>query len=73
MFKNPLKSTENKNAIRGLMSVNKQNKLKSKNEQRKHDLAKKISTKKNPERGHEERHWKRMEAEGDRSSNDYRG
>lgn len=36
---------------------------------RKEQLAKKV---KSPERGHEERHWKRMNAEGDRSANDYR-
>lgn len=62
-----------KGAKRGVAEVNKKVKLDTKNEQRKRDLAKKITVKKKPERGHEERLHKRMMAEGDRSENDYRG
>jgi hypothetical protein len=72
MFKNPLQSHEGKEAVKELGQHNKEQKLKGKNEQRKRDLAKKIATKKNPERGHEERLHKRMMAEGDRNENDYR-
>lgn len=69
MFKNPLASHENKAAIKELGAHNRDGKIKVKNKQR--ELAKKIATKK-PERGHEERHWKRMQSEGDRSAEDYR-
>lgn len=71
MFKNPLMHGEGKIAVKELVHIGKSNKLKTKNEQRKRDLAKRIVTKK-PERSHEERLHKRMMAEGDRSESDYR-
>lgn len=71
MFKNPLTTGVGKAAVKELGSINKANKIKGKNEQRKRDLAKNITTKK-PERGHEERLHKLMSAEGDRTANDYR-
>jgi hypothetical protein len=73
-FKNAVRKAMDKGGKQGIAEVNKNVKLDSKNEQRKRDFAKKIAKpKKNPERGHEERHWKRMQAEGDRTANDYRG
>jgi len=70
-FTNSVRTAMDKGAKQGVAEVNKSTKLEAKNQQRKHDLAKRIKTSK-PERGHEERLHKRMSDEGDRSANDYR-
>lgn len=72
-FNSEVRKSMDKGRKQGTAEVNKSTKLSAKNEQRKRDLAKKITVKKNPERGHEERLHKRMSEEGDRSANDYRG
>jgi len=71
-FNSGVRKAMDKGRKQGAAESNKHMKLERKNEQRKRDLAKKITNHKKPERGHEERLHKRMMAEGDRSENDYR-
>jgi len=72
MFKNPLKSPEAKEAMKELAAHNKEGKNKVKDRQR--ALARKIvGAKKNKEESHERRRWHRMQSEGDRTAEDYRG
>lgn len=71
-FEHSVRRAMDKGSKHGIAEVNKKVKLDMKNQQRKRDLAKKIVSHKKPERGHEERHWKRMAAEGDRTAEDYR-
>lgn len=73
-FTREVKKAMDKGGKQGVAEVNKKVKLDTKNEQRKRDLAKKISGKSPSmkEDSHQNRLARRMSDEGDRSANDYR-